>query len=341
MNSSFEKRKQDHIKLSLKDSSQASLPTGMNTIELIHEALPEINLDDISISTQLLGKKIQTPFFVSPMTAGWKDSANFNKSLAKICSKRSWVMCVGSQRAQLEDPEKDKEWESIRQDYPDLVVLGNLGLSQVISTPIDKIEHLVQSLKAQALQVHLNSLQEALQQEGTPCFKGGIQALERLVKELSVPVIVKETGCGFSEKTLDALTNKGLYAVDVSGLGGTHWGLIEGLRLSKEDFRFGIGETFSSWGVKTLESLLYASKKTRDFKLWSSGGMKNGLDAAKCLAIGAEMVGFGQSILKALVEGEDKLDGLMAKIEYELKVSLFCTGSSCLEELKGKWKKTF
>ena len=157
-------------------------------------------------------------------------------------------MGVGSQRGQLTDKSKSQEWKNIRKACPKLILLGNLGLAQVLRTPVKQILSLIDSLSAQGMIIHLNPLQEALQKEGTAQFKGGLSSIKKLVKELPVPLIVKETGCGFSKEILDRLTDMGISAIDVSGLGGTHWGRIEGARYDKKDFRFHIGETFSSLG---------------------------------------------------------------------------------------------
>ena len=338
MDRQFEGRKKEHFTLSLRDQAETPAKTGLDRIELIHEALPELNFQDISLSWKIFGRTLKTPFFASSMTGGWDKSEQFNLKLAQICEKRSWIMGVGSQRGQLTDRSKDREWHKIRSACPDLVLLGNLGLSQVISTPVEKIEKLVESLGAQGMIVHTNPLQEALQKEGSPFFKGGMEALRKLSRTLSVPMILKETGCGFSEHTLNRLEGLGLLAVDLSGLGGTHWGRIEGARFAGADFRQGIGETFSKWGVKTLDSLLYSGKRKRDFKIWASGGLRNGLDGAKALALGAEAVGIGRPLLQALNEGTEKLEHIMSRWEYELRVCLFCTGSACLDDLKGKWK---
>ena len=340
MDESFEKRKKSHFFLSLKDSSQSTRATGFDKIQLVHEALPDLDLNQVSLSQKWGKYVLKTPFFVSSMTGGWSDSSNFNLKLAKACEKHSWIMGVGSQRGQLFDASKNEEWIQLRRAYPNLILLGNLGISQVLKTPLEKILSLVESLKAQAMIVHLNPLQEALQEEGTPQFKKAFLVIKQLAQELPVPLIVKETGCGFSEKTLDRLTGIGLSVIDVSGLGGTHWGRIEGMRYEKEDVKTGIGETFSSWGISTVDSLIYSQSKTRDYDLWASGGVRSGLDAAKALALGAKCVGLAQPILKALNQGEEELDRLMSRLEYELKVSLFCTGSSDIQELQGtkKWK---
>lgn len=336
----FEKRKKSHFDLSLKKESQSCLGTGFDSIQLQHEALPNLNFEDVSIAQTCLGQKLKTPFFVSSMTGGWKDSTDFNLKLAKACESHSWAMGVGSQRGQIEDCSKEKEWKLIRKSCQKLMLFGNIGLSQAISIPTQEIVKMVDLLQAQAMIVHCNPLQEAIQKEGTPQFKGCLDVLKKLAKQLPVPLIVKETGCGFSKKTLDRLTGLSIAAVDVSGLGGTHWGKLEGSRFLEDDFRFNIGKTFQDWGISTLESLLCGVSSQTDYALWASGGLRTGLDAGKALAIGAQMLGFAYPILKALNEGEEALDKYMSCLEYELKVSLFCTGSASIKNLQEekKWK---
>lgn len=340
MSSLFEKRKREHISLSLSEDSLALEKSGLHRISLIHEALPDLDFQAVSLQQTSLGLNLKTPFYVSSMTGGWQGAESLNLLLAQACERRGWAMGVGSQRRQLMEISQDKECQNIRKACPRLILFGNIGLSQVIATPPKEIQRLADTLEAQAMIVHLNPLQEVIQKEGTPQFKGGLKALERLLKELSLPLIVKETGCGFYKHTLDRLTGLGLAAVDISGMGGTHWGRIEGKRFSKEESFHGIGETFSKWGISTLESLLYAKEKERDYELWASGGMETGLDGAKALALGASCVGFGRSMLKAATEGEEVLDRTMARIEQELKISLFCTGSATIEDLQRgkKWK---
>ena len=340
MDKNFEQRKREHFSLSLRENSESLESAGFDRIDLVHQALPEIDFEDISLSQDIFNQTVKTPFFVSSMTGGWEKSELFNLLLAEACERRSWIMCVGSQRGQLIDTKKSSEWKTLRKTYPKLVLLGNIGLTQAISSSTDDLEKLVDSLEAQGMIIHLNPLQEVIQKEGTPYFAGGLKAIKRLVKELKVPLIIKETGCGFSKESLDLLTGHGLQAIDLSGRGGTHWGRIEGERLSKEDFRFGIGDTFSNWGIQTVESLFYARDTKRDYNIWVSGGVRTGLDSAKALALGAQAVGLGRPILQALQKGETALDQAMARIEYELKVSLFCTGSLSIQSLKEdkKWK---
>lgn len=339
MDSLFEKRKKSHFFISLHDRSQSPNPTGFHQVRLNHDSLPDQNLEQVSIQQKWQNHVLKTPFFVSSMTGGWSGSESFNMKLAQACEKHSWIMGAGSQRGQLSDPSKAKEWKSIRKACPNLIILGNLGLVQILQLSVKQILFLVEDMEAQGMIIHLNPLQEALQKEGAAHFKGGLKKIKALAKELPLPLIVKETGCGFSSQTLDQLTDIGVCVVDVSGLGGTHWGRIEGSRYTKEEAHFGIGESFASWGVSTLESLMNSREKPRDYDLWVSGGLRTGLDAAKALAMGASFTGFGQPILKALNEGEKALDQMMTRVEYELKVSLFCTGSGSIEELQKdkKW----
>ena len=333
----FERRKGDHIRLSLDDRVQAQGLSGFDEISLVHEALPELNFDEVELFSFSLGKKIPTPFLVSSMTAGHAGSVDLNVRLAKACERRGWRLGVGSQRRELTDANASREWKNVRKMAPKVQLLGNLGLSQLIQTPVDRIQKLADDLEASAMFIHLNALQECLQPEGTPQFKGGLKALKKLVRELSMPVIVKETGCGFSKATLEKLKDTGVAAVDVSGLGGTHWGRIEGLRNPSLQT---VAETFANWGISTVESVATAVALKPKYEVWASGGVRTGLDAAKLFAMGARTVGVAKPILVAALQSEEALDSHMQLIEHELKIALFCTGCRNISEFKKKkvWK---
>lgn len=330
----FTQRKQDHIRLALDPANQASARRDLDSIELVHNALPDLNFAEITLATQCLGKPNPTPFLVSSMTAGHQQAQPINLILAKACAARGWMMGVGSQRRQLDEPEAAEEWQALSNLNPRPRLLGNIGIAQVIHTPTERIHQLVESLQAEALFVHLNALQECLQPEGTPDFKGSLAALERLCRELPVPVIVKETGCGFAKATLQQLTELGVAAVDISGAGGTHWGRIEGHRNPKTSMRAQAAQTFKNWGISTVDSLLQAVALQPSYEIWASGGVRSGLDAAKLLALGATLVGIAKPMLEAALQGEEALDNLMATYEFELKVALFCTGCRTLDELR-------
>jgi isopentenyl-diphosphate delta-isomerase len=350
----FEGRKRDHIRLSLDDRTQASDRSGLGQVRLIHEALPEIDLNDVDLRSSLFGRDLATPLYISGMTAGHDQAPALNRTLAAACERRGWIMGVGSQRRELERPKDSVDrWSEIRSRYPHLFLVGNLGISQLAQlqpTEIDQVRSVCRALDAQAMAIHLNAMQEALQPEGTPFFRKGLETITHFAKNLGAPVIVKETGCGISKKTLRSLASAGVKAVDVSGLGGTHWGRIEGFRASTGSIQAEAAGTFADWGEPLVESVLAArevvlelraSGKTPDFEVWASGGVRSGLDAAKLLALGAHRVGFAQPALRAALQSEEALDRWMAQIEFELKVALFCTGSRTPQQLREgeqKWK---
>lgn len=335
-NVQFESRKRDHIRLSLSEKNQAIGESGLDRILLVHEALPDLDFEQISLKQNSLKSKCPTPFLVSSMTAGHARSSDLNVLLARACEQRGWRMGVGSQRRELGDQEAAREWRELRKQAPKVEMLGNLGLAQVIKSKTSAVQKLVDSLEATAMIVHLNALQECLQPEGTPEFRGGLKAIERLCRDLDVPVIVKETGCGFSLKTLKRLRNTGVAAVDVSGLGGTHWGRIEGDRNNENDIRFEAAKSLASWGISTVDSVADAVSLKPDYEVWASGGVRSGLDAAKLLAMGASLVGFAMPVLEAALAGESALLHKMAVFEYELKTVLFCTGSKSIAEMQDK-----
>jgi isopentenyl-diphosphate delta-isomerase len=340
----FEKRKQDHIRIALDPRSQAEGLSGLDQVQLIHEALPDMNFKEVDPSTSFFSRKLSAPFFISSMTAGHEHAAEINSRLATLSAEKQILMGVGSQRRELTDPDAHTEWQQVRRQAPNALLLANLGLSQIIRTPVDKIRGLVDSLQAEALLIHLNPLQECLQIEGTPDFRGGYQAIETLVQKLSIPVIVKEVGCGFSSDTLKRIYALGVHAVDVSGLGGTHWGRVEGLRSAEEELLFQVAKTFENWGLSTVESLLNAKQINENYTVWASGGVRNGLQAAKLLAMGSHMVGVAQPWLKAALEDLETSSGavfkMYDKILLEMKIAMFCTGVQKLADFRAKkvWK---
>lgn len=334
----FEKRKQEHISLSLEPESEALGRAGLNHIRLEHEAFPELNFDEVDLTSEIFGNIVSSPFFVSCMTAGHSHSTNINRNLALACEIKKWPMGVGSQRRQLTDEGAAEECRELRRLAPDNIFLGNIGIAQLIESPVSEIQKMVDSLKADAMVVHTNPLQECFQPEGTPQFRGGLKALENLISKIDVPVVVKETGCGFSRSTLESLANIGVRYVDVSGLGGTHWGRIEGARAGKGSEKKQASETFQNWGISTVESVLNATPFKGQISVWASGGVRTGLDAAKLLALGAERVGFAKPMLEGAMQGVEVLVKKMNLLEFELKTAMFCTGSRNLRELQRKQK---
>ena len=332
----FEERKKDHIKLALMAENQAVDFNQLDGIHLVHEALPDLNFADVCLHSVRLNREVPKPFIVSSMTAGHDDAVLINRRLVEACSDMQWAMAVGSQRRELTDANAALEWQQLRRDFPEVSLLSNLGIAQVLHTPIDDVVRITDTLRADALIVHCNPLQECIQPEGTPQFKGCWQALEHLVRHMPLPVVVKETVCGFSQATLKRLNDVGVAAVDVSGLGGTHWGRIEGQRAQHDDIRHQAAVTFKNWGIDTVSCVKEAKQLNPQFEIWGSGGIRHGLDAAKLLALGATTVGFAKLLLAAAVHSSAHVVALMQGIEYELKVALFCTGSQTLDDLKEK-----
>jgi isopentenyl-diphosphate delta-isomerase len=279
------------------------------------------------------------------MTGGHDQAFKINQDLMRSCENKRWIFATGSLRRELEEItyKKDKqnrllEWESLVKNHKG-VVLGNLGLAQVIVHPIESIKELCERLRLSGLYVHLNPLQEVMQPEGTPQFKGGLESLRALCASLDVPVFLKETGSGFSHQSLKDLKGLNIGAVDVSGLGGTHWGRVEGLRSDDPNaLKAQAARTFKDWGVTTYDSLLsfkelYGAKK-ESFEAWASGGLRNGLDAAIGFALGANICGFAKPFMEAALVSQSEIESKMTLIEFELRVALFCTNSSCIMELQ-------
>lgn len=360
----FETRKRDHIKIALDSKSQTDGQNGLDSIELIHEALPELDYKEVDISTSFffsgnaslksdaISHKLSSPIFISSMTAGHQHGRQINEALARLSDRRQILMGVGSQRRELNDSNAADEWAQVRKQAPRAKLIGNIGITQLIKTPIDKIQKLIDATEAVALFVHLNPLQEVLQPEGTPSFRDGHQALENLVKIAGVPIIVKEVGCGFSVETLKRLHSTGVFAVDVSGKGGTHWGRVEGYRSQPDQLLYKVAQTFQNWGVSTVQSMLNAKEAAKgtaaSYEVWASGGVRNGLEVGKLVALGAKKVGVAKPFLEATLQGQNvdqviksdladqALEDLLNRLETELKITMFCTGCRTLQDLQTK-----
>lgn len=262
-----------------------------------------------------------------------------NQRLAKAASERGWIMGLGSQRREIDSNFQDTSAAALKTQHPALQVISNLGIAQLIGIAHhghwNKLEDLLNRTGASAIAIHLNPLQEAIQAEGTPNFKGSLEALESLKKNITLPLVLKETGSGMSRSFLKRIAFLHPFAVDVSGLGGTHWGRVEGLRAPPKSLASELGECFKDWGVGTVASIVNAREIFADSgtEIWASGGMRSGLDAAKCLALGATRVGFAKPALEAAMQGSAAASAWMKARETELKVALFCTHSESLSEL--------
>ncbi len=334
----FEKRKADHMKYAMEKASDVSLNLS-DQIQLSHEALPDLNWDQIQTRVQhpIFGE-IET-CFVSSMTGGFEKSLEVNSILAGVCEKNQMLLGVGSQRRELTDEAAKKEWQLIKEKHPQVKLLSNIGVSQLKDHKTSEIYELVKNIQAEALIIHLNPLQEVIQDEGTPQFLGTLDLIKKCIDETPCPVILKETGCGFSKATLERLKGIGLLAVDVAGFGGTHWGRVEGMR-SDENHRKSASGVFAHWGMSTAQSLEAASALDLDFEIWSSGGIRTGLDVAISVAMGATLCGLARPFMQNALESSEALQGFVEELHFQYKTALFCTGSKDSQTLteKGQWQ---
>ncbi len=326
----FISRKIDHLRHALRSESEAKERSELEGVRLIHDSLPDLNLADIQIGS---------PFFIAGMTAGHADAEMINDRLAKASSIKGWVFGLGSQRREIDTMTPDHFAQTLKKRYPSLKLISNLGISQLVELDeagsFGKLSDLLEATQAQMIAIHLNPLQEAIQTEGTPKFKGSLRALENLKSKIKIPFILKETGSGMSSVFLKRIHPLEPFAVDVSGLGGTHWGRVEGFRAEPKSLSARLGETFKDWGVGTISSVINAAQVFNGTKteVWASGGIRSGLDAAKCIALGAKRVGFAKPALEAALTSEAEVVSWMSACEAELKIALFCTGSATIDDL--------
>jgi isopentenyl-diphosphate Delta-isomerase len=329
-------RKQQHVHSVLtKDVAFRAKTTGLEEWEFVHNALPELDFSEIDPSTSFLGRRLALPFMISCMTGGYAEALRINRTLAEVCSTHGVAMGVGSQRQALENPKFHRSFSVVREVAPHIPVVGNIGAAEVAKMVDPKRAlSLVNLVRADALAVHLNPLQELLQPEGTPAFRGVLNGIAMLVRELPVPVIVKEIGAGISADVARRLIDAGVRSIDVAGAGGTSWAGVEILRRKE---RRGPA-LFWDWGIPTLDALKEVVSLRKDvppLHIIASGGISTGVDAAKCLALGADMVASARPVLQALHSGGAA--GARKFIDswsFELKSVMFLTGARTLAELQ-------
>ncbi|MFZ3231075.1 MAG: type 2 isopentenyl-diphosphate Delta-isomerase [Pseudobdellovibrio sp.] len=328
----FEQRKKDHIRLALSEKTQGLVDSQFSKIKLVHNALPEINFNEVSLETTLLNQTVSSPHFVSSMTAGHADSKKINLNLALACQQKKWLMAVGSQRRELTDSSAIQEWQEIRKNAAKVKFISNIGILELIQNPAEVILKLVENIEAVGIYIHLNSLQEVFQKNSYIDFSKGLKAIETLAKKTKIPVLVKEVGFGIQADLIKKLFESGVSVVDVAGSGGTHWAWIEALRQDEKSIEREAIEAFSDWGSTTVDCLLHTQENILFHPIWASGGIRNGVDSAKCLALGARAVGIAQPIMKAALIDEETVLKIMDLFDYQLKVSMFCTGMRKCED---------
>jgi isopentenyl-diphosphate delta-isomerase len=368
-------RKRDHVELCIGQNVAFRRKTsGFERVEFIHNALPELNFDEISLQTSFLGKTVSLPIMISCMTGGYAEAEDINRALAEVCEQLRLPMGVGSQRQALESSLHHVSFRAARLAAPTIPLVGNIGAAEVAMPHLrPAFRRLVELIDADALTVHLNPLQELLQPEGTPCFRGVLEGIEELVRTLGVPIIVKEVGAGISADVARRLLDVGVRIIDVAGAGGTSWAGVEILRHSQQD-NLHTTDEFWDWGIPTVECLLSirplkdaqknAQKQVKPLTLVASGGVSSGVDVAKAIALGADMTGIARIALQTLTQmnsaatnasggnrkkknegtpryritssdqGQQALERMLRQWERDMRSVMFLTGASTLSALQ-------
>ena len=329
-----EKRKADHIRINLeKDVAFKKLTTGLEKYFFMHRALPELNLSEIDTTVKLFGKTLKTPLLISSMTGGTTEARQINRTLAAAAQEVGMAMGLGSQRAAIEDDSLANTYQ-VRDIAPDILLFANLGAVQLnYGYGIDECLRAVDMCEADALILHFNALQEAVQPEGDGNFVNLLQKVESICKSSPVPVIAKEVGWGFSKEDAKRLDEVGVSAIDVAGAGGTSWSQVEMYRAPTARHARVAG-AFIDWGIPTAVTLQYCREAAPELPIFASGGINDGIDVAKCIALGADLVGFAGHFLRAAdTAGTAGVVELAETIMDECRVAMFASGAKDIHAL--------
>ena len=332
--SEIENRKSEHLRVCIEEDVEfQQLTSGLEKYRFTHCCLPELDRSDIELGTTFLGKSLKAPILISSMTGGTELAHLVNTRLATVAQRYGLAMGVGSQRIALEQPELAPTF-AVRSLAPDILLLANLGAVQLnYGCGLEDCLKLVELLEADALILHLNPLQEWVQSGGDSNFKGLLAKIQQICAQLPVPVIAKEVGNGISSMMAQRLIEAGVAAIDVAGAGGTSWAKVESQR-AKDPKQRHLGQVFADWGLPTAECITAIRTLNSTIPLIASGGLKNGLDLAKSIALGADLGGLARPFLVAAIESEAAVDELVKFLIAELEIVLFCTGNPNLSALK-------
>ncbi|HBG74526.1 MAG: type 2 isopentenyl-diphosphate Delta-isomerase [Chloroflexi bacterium GWB2_49_20] len=329
------KRKADQIRINLEEDVRSGIDNGLGGFRFIHEALPEINLSEVNPSVQLYGKHLSAPILISSMTGGTPEAETLNINLALGAQECRIAMGVGSQRAALETPDLSGTFD-IRKIAPDIILFANLGAIQLNNgMDYDACQRAIDMIHADGLLLHLNPLQEALQTGGNTNFKGLAEKIERICQKISVPVIVKEVGWGISENTTKMLYECGVSAIDVAGAGGTSWSQVE-MYSAPDEFSRQLAAVFKDWGISTAKSIINVKKIAPEMPIFASGGIKNGVEMAKCFALGATLAGSAGIFLSEAAISPERVVNIINLLRQQIKTTMFVTGSRDISELSKK-----
>lgn len=333
---SIHERKRDHIRHTIDGRTQYDHGTGFDAYRLIHNALPELSLAEISTDSNFGSRNFSMPVFISSMTGGTVETGQVNRIIAEVCQDHNVPMGVGSQRIMLEDPSVTDSFSVVRKAAPDIYIAANIGGVQIRnSIAIDDLRRLIDSIEANALIVHLNPLQELMQPEGDRDFKGILNGIEYLVSHSPVPIIVKETGAGINGSTAKRLYEVGVRHIDIAGSGGTSWSKVESIR-QQANKAFPI---FDNWGIPTAKCLREINAlNLKDVHLIASGGIRTSMDILKAIALGANMAALAQPIIRIIHEsGQSGLQDYLLRLKQELSMGLLLMGVRSFKELNSNY----
>ncbi|MEM3832563.1 MAG: type 2 isopentenyl-diphosphate Delta-isomerase [Thermoprotei archaeon] len=347
---SIRKRKGEHVDIVVnKDVSFKTKTTGFECIEFVHRGATRLKIDEIDISTTFLEKHFKAPLLIGCMTGGYEDAERINRGLARIAQKLGIGMCVGSQRAALNHPELAYTFSVVREEAPDIFVMGNLGAAQLKEYGMSGIRKAIEMIKADAIAIHFNPVQEAVQIEGTPDFSEWFNTLSDVSKDVGIPIIAKEIGFGFSYEDAVLLKKVGVSGIEIDGAGGTSWAAVEYYRAetANDKQKMELAKLFWDWGIPTAASLCEVLSHV-DLPVIAGGGIKNGIEVAKALSLGASLVAIARPILKELIQGgiENAAD-LINKYILELRTTMFLVEAKNILQLQRKpliirdWLKTW
>jgi len=328
-----ESRKVDHIRINLDQNVDfPRLTTGLERYRFMHTALPELDLKQIDSRVTLFGKTLEAPLLISSMTGGAEMARKINRNLAEAAQIHGIAMGVGSQRAAIEDATLARTYQ-VRDIAPDILLFANLGAVQLnYGYGAKECQRAVDMLEADALILHFNVLQEAVQPEGDTNFAGLLKQVERVVKQVSVPVIAKEVGWGFSEQDANRLAEAGVAAIDVAGSGGTSWSEVEYHR-APTAFHARVARSFADWGIPTAQAIQYARRGAPKLPIIASGGLRDGIDVAKSIALGATIGGLAGPFLKAADQSVEHVDQLIHELKAQIRISMLCSGATDIKVL--------
>lgn len=331
---SIETRKTEHIRINLeKDVQFPRLTTGLENYRFLHQALPELDLNALDSTVTLFGKTLAAPILISSMTGGTELALRLNKRLAEAAQATGIAMGLGSQRAGIEHPELIRTY-AVRDVAPDILLFANVGAVQLnYGYGAEQCQRAVDMLEADALILHFNVLQEAVQPEGDTNFAGLLAKVEQVCRNVRVPVIAKEVGWGFSPHDVARLVDAGVACIDVAGAGGTSWSEVEYHR-APTAFHARVAAAFADWGIPTADAIRYAVEAAPNLPVIASGGLRDGIDIAKCIALGATMGGLAGPFLKAADQSVEAAVQLARELTAELRIAMLCSGANSIAELQ-------